>query len=414
MSLNSLALNKQCFQPIFGFLLIDGGLFFPGQYTMRTIATILIILSVVHTAIGKEETHSGPDRLRVWTNPDVAANENRSFALQGEYYAVGRDNYRYFIQVRASEIFKRSRSARTWYSLERFSAELYRVDSNKPKVPALGELESWERVCSLSGRWHREEVWISKDEGPYKAKMDGKSLHLFDATFKNGRQPIAILSRVKRQSPTLDAKAPSNATILFDGSSNDHWNGGQVRNNLLYAPALIESKQSFSDYKIHLEFRHPYMPDYYVQQNPHTKNRTPPALDKSNAKGHILHQRRYSIQFRDTFCLLDPQDNSTSPLSSGWGSVNDSKPRTNICLSPLMWQTYDAEFTAARFDDAGNLVKPAEIVAFQNGVLIHKRQKLPEVASIATEYSTTAELAPLCLLSGRHPIYYRNVWVIPK
>ncbi len=381
---------------------------------MRTTATILIVLSVFHTASGKKEARSEPDRQRVWTNPNIAASENRSFALQGEYYAVGRDNYRYFIQVRASEIFKRSRIARTWYSLERFSAELYRVNSNKPEVPSLGELENWERVCSLSGRWHREEVWISKDEGPYKAKMHGNAIHLFDATFKNGRRPVAILDHVKRQSPTLDAKAPSNATILFDGSSKDHWNGGQVKNNLLFAPTLIESKQSFLDYNIHLEFRHPYMPDYFVQQNPLAENRTPPVLDKSNAKGHILHQRRYSIQLRDTFCFLGSQDNNSSPLSSGWDPVNDFKPRTNICLSPLMWQTYDAEFTAARFDDAGNVVKPAEIATFLNGVLIHKRQKLLEVAPIGTERSAADESAPVCLLSGRRPIYYRNIWVVPK
>ena len=42
----------------------------------------------------------------------------------------------------------------------------------------------------------------------------------------------------------------------------------------------------------------------------------------------------------------------------------------NACFPPLNWQTYDVEFTAAKFDAAGK-TGPARITARLNGIVIH-------------------------------------------
>ena len=71
------------------------------------------------------------------------------------------------------------------------------------------------------------------------------------------------LKRVERKSPTLGAKPPADAIVLFDGSEASlraNWNDGAKRteDGLLVQGAT--SKQTFGDYRLHLEFMTPFMP----------------------------------------------------------------------------------------------------------------------------------------------------------
>src|SRR5690606_38827786 len=86
----------------------------------------------------------------------------------------------------------------------------------------------------------------------------------------------------------------------------------------------------------------------------------------------------------------------------------------SVCLPPLQWQTYDAEFVAARFDDAGNLITPAEHTARLNGVLIHQQLRLTNGDQKKPDVANRSEEAPISLWSGHEPIYFRNIWVVPK
>ena len=82
-----------------------------------------------------------------------------------------------------------------------------------------------------------------------------------------------------------------------------------------------------------------------------------------------------------------------------------------MALPPLVWQTYDIFFTAAKFDDAGNRTAPAQISVIQNGVPVHYR------TAIATKTGAGKpegpEALPLLLQDHSDPIVYRNVWILP-
>src|SRR4029077_3455769 len=64
--------------------------------------------------------------------------------------------------------------------------------------------------------------------------------------------------RVERKSPTIGAKPPEGAIVLFDGKNADEWNEKKMTGDLLAVPAT--SKRKFTNFKLHIEFRTPFQP----------------------------------------------------------------------------------------------------------------------------------------------------------
>ena len=92
--------------------------------------------------------------------------------------------------------------------------------------------------------------------------------------------------------------------------------------------------------------------------------------------------------------------------------MGTAKPGINMCLPPLTWQTYDVDFTAARFDDQGNKTQPAHAKVWHNGVLIH------DVDLVITPSGTYPDEkdnpGPVYLQNHGNPVRYRNIWVLPR
>ncbi|MFM2013260.1 MAG: hypothetical protein RLZZ396_2044, partial [Planctomycetota bacterium] len=94
---------------------------------------------------------------------------------------------------------------------------------------------------------------------------------------------------VQRSSPTLDSKPPSSAIVLFDGtqaSIDRHWANGAklIEGNLLLAGCT--TKNNYRDYRLHLEFRTPFVPQ---------------ALGQGRGNSGVYHQGRYETQVLDSF-----------------------------------------------------------------------------------------------------------------
>ena len=197
------------------------------------------------------------------------------------------------------------------------------------------------------------------------------------------------LEKVVRKSPTLGAKPPANATVIFDGSSVDGLNGGKIVEEDLLAATNVESKAKFGDHKLHVEFRTPFMP-------------------KSRGQGRgnsgVYVQSRYEVQVLDSFGL-DGKDNECG------GIYSVSEPAVNMCLPPLSWQTYDIDFTAARYD-GDKKVKNARITVRHNGVVIHDDIELPQ--GTPGRHPEGPEDDAVFLQDHSNPVVFRNVWAVEK
>lgn len=206
-----------------------------------------------------------------------------------------------------------------------------------------------------------------------------------------GGVKLGELKRVIRKSSTLGAKPPEGATVLFDGKNADEWEGGKVEGGLLVQGTT--SKKKFGSHKIHIEFLLPYMPE-----------------DRGQGRGNsgIYVQGRYEVQMLDSFGLAGKNNEC-----GGLYSVRDCD--LNMCFPPLSWQTYDIDYTAARFDSAGKLTANPRITVLHNSVVIHKDVELPgERSTTAAPSKPGPEPGPIHLQDHGNPLRYRNIWVVEK
>lgn len=202
------------------------------------------------------------------------------------------------------------------------------------------------------------------------------------------------LKRIERQSPTLNAKPPTDAVVLFDGtkeSLDKHWEkGARVSPDGLLVQGAT-SRDLFRDYTIHLEFRTPFQPL---------------ATGQGRGNSGLYHQGRYETQILDSFGL-EGKSNETG------GIYEVRSPDLNACLPPLTWQTYDIEFTAARYDTSGKKTQDASITVKLNGYLVQSNVPVPAPTRAAPNKEADSP-GPIYLQDHGNPVRYRNIWVVPR
>ena len=256
-----------------------------------------------------------------------------------------------------------------------------------------------------------EAVWkngkMTFDQNGYSGKITNDSFTgkkaggAFDTPFS--------LKRVHRTSPTMGKKAPENAVVLFDGSDLDAWEsqgGGDPtwltkdgyfevlpkkdNNNV---GGSINTRQSFGDVKVHLEFRLPYEPEHRGQKR---------------ANSGFFLPGGYEVQILDSYGL-DGMWNECGAL------YKQSPPRVNMCWAPCVWQTFDVEFKRLRRDSEGNKVDHAEFTVWHNGVKIHNSFQIKGATSNTQkgrELGESGKNGGLSLQDHSNKIQFRNIWVV--
>jgi hypothetical protein len=246
-----------------------------------------------------------------------------------------------------------------------------------------GEGGDYAKHVDATGKTEGEKTTITGKDGKWTATVSGSAM-----TGKTAEGTAFTLKRVVRVSKTMGAKAPEGAKVLFDGKNADEWqNGKLVDGNLLGSD--IDSKDSFKDFKMHVEFRLSFMPF---------------AKDQGRSNSGVYLQHRYEVQVLDSFGLKG-ENNECG------GIYTLAKPLVNMCYPPLTWQTYDVEFTAAKFEDGKKTAK-ARATVYHNGVLIHDNVELN--GPTGGGRPEDEKPGPVFLQGHGGQVQYRNIWVAEK
>ena len=201
--------------------------------------------------------------------------------------------------------------------------------------------------------------------------------------------------------------------ILFDGKNLNEWETAKDSSPAKWVVAdgavtvkkgtgNIQTKRSFKDYQLHIEWRIP-------------ENITGKGQARGNSGIFLASLGKgdegYELQ------VLDSYNNKTYVNGQAGSIYKQFPPLVNANRKPGEWQVYDIIWTAPRFKADGSLKSPARVTAFLNGVLIQNNTKLkgPTLYIGEPEYQKHGE-APIKLQDHgdpSEPISYRNIWIRP-
>ncbi len=208
-----------------------------------------------------------------------------------------------------------------------------------------------------------------------------------------------------------DGAAPSDAIVLFDGSNLDQWVSVKDKSPAAWTVAdgvltvnkqagNIETKRSFKNYQLHLEWRIP--PDITGTDQARGNSGVFLASTGSGDGG-------YELQ------ILDSYNNKTYVNGQAGSIYKQYPPLVNAMRKPGEWQTYDVVWTMPTFNADGSVKTPAYVTALHNGVLIQNHSELKgETVYIGKPQYKKYDEAPVKLQAHGDPsgpISFRNIWL---
>lgn len=216
-----------------------------------------------------------------------------------------------------------------------------------------------------------------------------------DANFKAAKPED--LQHIKSTPP------PQGAIVLFAGKDSSAWtkrDGKSAVEWKLVDGAMegvkghgdILTKEKFNGkFHLHVEFRVPYEP-----------------AGKGQGRGNsgVYVQGRYEVQVLDSYGLQSGKNDCAAIYGV-------AAPTVNACKAPTIWQSYDIEFTAPKFEN-GQKTEPVRMTVYHNGVKVHDNVAVPVDNTTAGLGGDPATPGPILLQDHGHPVQYRNIWLLKK
>jgi hypothetical protein len=260
----------------------------------------------------------------------------------------------------------------------KFDAVLYRGG-----LPGAG----WDKANKLPFKGNVNEqkiLWL--EDHDVKIAVTSWTTSVFDIYGNRA----GTLYKQNRVSPTMGLPPPPNAVVLFDGQNTDQLNGAKVTDDKLLLAGVL-TKMPVGDFRLHLEFRTPFMPY---------------ARGQARGNSGVYIQQRYEVQILDSFGLEGVENECG-------GLYRQIRPDVNMCLPPLVWQTYDIWFSQPKWspDDPKKKIQNARLTVLHNGVPIHWHREIPNKTGGGKPEGI--EMLPINLQDHGNPVTFRNIWIVP-
>ena len=204
--------------------------------------------------------------------------------------------------------------------------------------------------------------------------------------------------------PGEDGAPPSDAIVLFDGTSLDKWissrdstaakwilnkDGSMTVNN---RTGDIQTKQNFGSVQLHIEWKSPAE----VQQE-----------GQHRANSGVFLNGMYEVQ------VLDNNDNDTYVNGQVGSIYKQHVPLAMASVPTGEWNTYDIIYHAPEFEK-GQKVKSGTLTVIHNGVLIQDHVEIKGTTPyIGWPKNPPHGKGPLRLQDhgDNSRVSYRNIWV---
>lgn len=201
--------------------------------------------------------------------------------------------------------------------------------------------------------------------------------------------------------PGMNGAPPSDAIVLFDGTSLDNWQhaDGSAAKWKLDDGAMVAQKgagdvftrEKFTSCQLHIEWRTPAKVEGEGQ---------------GRGNSGIFLQGIYELQ------VLDSYNNRTYSNGQAGSIYKQTMPLVNASKGPGEWQVYDIIYHAPTFNSGHEYETHPYITVFHNGVLIQDHTKIQGTTPyIGPPKVNQHGSGPLRLQDHNNPTAFRNIWI---
>ncbi len=337
---------------------------------------------------------AGYTSAQEYTSPDdikaKSADDWRDYQIQGEYtYKYADDDEDVGVQIIADGKGK--------FTLALYQSGLPGAGWAGERMIAKGELKDGKIEFKPE---YMEKLAEFGKQFPWDDPQDDSKKDI-TATFNVANKTLitpelgkVTMESVSRTSPTLGQKAPEGATVFYDGLSKDatatdmivDCKGVNPETNALWPDMKTKPLELGKPCNIHVEFMLSFMPN---------------ARGQGRSNSGVYLDENYECQVLDSFGLRGESDECG-------GFYQVARPAVNMCFPPLTWQTYDFDFTPAKFED-GKKVANARVTVLHNGFMIHDNLELP--GATGGGRGESPEARGVYFQGHGNKVQYRNIWV---